>query len=298
MKTSLPVRIKSAIFHLRFNVSLLFLPVFLWGYVLTGSDINQKFLRGILILHFLIYPAMNGIYAYFDRARGVISRIKNVEPASLFTLVVSVIFLVAGIYLSFNVNTAYFIIVLIISVLFFLYSYPGTGIKSRPFFGILFVSISYGLFGFLAGWVCAMDLGGLRDFFNIVAILSSVGFIAGLYTLSLVYRVSEDSDRRGDLFVEKLGSIRTFKFAKIILPLSALLATIVIAGKFSLYEIIGIVIYFLIGFLVIDRFEKNFHLQKEWQNYKTIMSINSTNSIVLSLYLFFRILAVHYLLID
>jgi hypothetical protein len=62
--------------------------------------------------------------------------------------------------------------------------------------------------------------------------------------------------------------------------------------------LIGIILYFLIGFLAVDRFEKNFHLQKEMQNYRTVLSFNITNSTVLSLYLLFRIIASHFLFID
>ncbi len=298
MKNSLLYEIKSTIYHLRFKTSFALLPVFLWGYVLTEADITVKFLYGILILHLLVYSAGNGLYAYFDTRKGIISGVRDVKPASSFTLAVSLILLVIGIYLSFKVNATYFYIVLLFSILFFLYSHPGFGIKSKPFYGILFISISYGLLGFLAGWVCAVDLKGLLDIFNIGGAIASIGFVAGFYLLSLIYRISEDSDRTDDLFIERLGSVRAFKIAKIILPISWLITTIVVAGKFTLYELIGVIIYLSILFLIIDRFEKNFYLQKEWQNYRTIMGINLTNSLILSLYLLFRIFAVHYLFID
>jgi 1,4-dihydroxy-2-naphthoate octaprenyltransferase len=290
--------LKSTFFHLRFSVSFAFLPIFLWAYALSEGDITKNFWYGILILHLLVYPASNGIYAYFDKRKGVISGIRGIKPASIFTLVVSLIFLVVGIYLSLKVNTSYFYAVLIFVLLSFLFSFPSTGIKIRPLYGILIVSISYGVVGFIAGWVCGSDLGKLKDWFYIAGVLASAGFVAGFYTLSLVYRVSEDSEKMGDLFVEKLGSAGVFRFAEIMLPISGLLATIVVAGKFTLYELIGVILYFLIWFLVIDRFRVNFYLQKEWQNYKTIMNFNLTNSVILSIYLFLRILAFHYLLID
>ncbi|CUT01311.1 hypothetical protein [Candidatus Kryptobacter tengchongensis] len=289
---------KSIIFHLRFNISIALLPVFLWGYALTEADISRNFINGIIILHLLIYPASNGIYSYFDERKGVIYGFKGVKPASVFTLVASIILLLVGIYWASKVNISYFSIVLAFAILFFLFSFPSTGIKKRPFYAISFLGLTYGLLGFLAGWVCAFDLKGLLNPFHLGGAVSSAGFVAGFYTLSLVYRISEDSIPTGGLFVEKLGLVGVFRFVKIILPISGLIATIVIAGKFTLYELIGIIIYFLIGFLVVERFEKNFHLQKEFQNYRTIMNINLTNSIILSSYLFFRILAVNYLLID
>ncbi len=295
---SLISNLKSTFFHLRFNVSFAFLPIFLWAYALSEADITKNFWYGILILHLLIYPASNGLYNYFDQRKGIISGVRRIKPASVLTLVVSLIFLIVGILLSLKVGANYFYAVLIFSVLSFLFALPSTGIKTKPFYGILIVSISYGLVGFIAGWVCASDLSGLKDLFYISAALSSAGFVAGFYTLSLVYRVSEDSEKTGDLFVEKLGPAGVFRFTEIIFPISGLLAAIAVAGKFTLYELIGVILYFLIWFLVIDRFKLNFYLQKEAQNYRTIMNFNLTNSLILSLYLFLRILSVHYLLID
>ncbi|MFN3134104.1 MAG: hypothetical protein ACK44H_00880 [Candidatus Kryptonium sp.] len=290
--------LRSTFFHLRFNVSLAFLPIFLWGYALTEADISRNFIFGLLILHFLIYPAINGVYCYFDDRKGVVYGLRNVKPASAFTLVISLVLLLVGIYFSSKINPTYFGVVISIVVLSFLFSYPSTGIKTKPFYGILTLALTYGLLGFIAGWVCAFDLKSLLNSFSIGGALSSAGFAAGFYTLSLVYRISEDSNLTGALFIEKLGSAATFRVSKIILLVSGVIATIVIAGKFTLYELIGVIIYFLFGFIGIDRFEKNFYLQKEWQNYKTVISINLTNSILLSIYLIFRILAVNYLFID
>ncbi len=292
-------RFKNLISPFRLNISLALLPIFLWGYALTESDITEKFLYGVLILHLLIYPATNGLYVYFEKRRKADLKIWGAKQPSFFIFAVSLILLAIGIYLSQRVNTSYFNVVVILSILLFLYSYPETGIKSSPFCGILLVSISYGLLGFIAGWVCALDLRGLfSDVFNIGGAIASTGFVSGFYTLSLVYKVSEDSIKTGDLFIERLGSVKTFKFVKIVLPISGFIATIVIAGKFTLFELAGIIIYFLFEILVMDRFEKNFYLQKERQNYRTILSISLTNSIILSGYLLFRIFAVYYLFID
>lgn len=299
MITLLLEKIKNLLSPFRLNISLALLPVFLWGYALTGADMTRKFLYGVLILHLLIYPATNGLYVYFERRKRADLKIWGAEQPSFFMFIVSLILLAVGVYLSQSVSTSYFNVVAILILLLFLYLYPETGIKSSPFYGISFVSISYGLFGFLAGWVCASNLKGLfSDIFNIAGAIASIGFVCGFYTLLLVYKVSEDSVKTGDLFIEKLGSGKTFKFVKIVLPISGLLATIVIAGKFTLFELAGIIIYFLIGILVIDRFEKNFHLQRERQNYRTALSIGLTNSVILSVYLLFRIFAVHYLFID
>ncbi len=290
--------LRSTFFHLRFNISLAFLPIFLWGYALTEADINRNFIYGLLVLHFLIYPAINGVYAYFDGRKGVVYGLRNVKPASKFTLIISLLLLFVGVYLSTKINTAYFGVVISLVVLSFLFSHPSTGIKTKPFYAILTLALTYGLLGFIAGWVCAFDLKSLLNPFSIGGALSSAGFAGGLYTLSLVYRISEDSNLTGSLFIEKLGSAATFKFSKIILLVSGVIATVVIAAKFTLYELIGVIIYFLFGFIGIERFEKNFYLQKEWQNYKTVVSINLTNSILLSIYLIFRILMVNYLFID
>lgn len=290
--------LKNLVFHLRFKVSFALLPVFLWGYTLAEMEITKSFIIGAIILHLLIYPASNGIYAYFDERKGVIYGLRNISPASILTLVVSIILLIVGVYFSLKVNITFFSIVVAFIALFLLFSLPLTGIKKRPLYAVLFLGLTYGLLGFLAGWVSAKDLSELLEPFYLIGAISSAGFVAGFYTLSLVYRISEDSNPTGRFFIEKLGSAGVFKYVKVILPISAIAGTVVVAGKFTLYELIGAIVYFLILFLVIDRFEKNFYLQKEAQNYKTIIGINLTNSTILSVYLLFRILATHYFLID
>jgi hypothetical protein len=294
---SFVMELKSTFFHLRFNISFAFLPLFLWGYVLSGADITARFWLGILILHLLIYPGMNGIYAYFDKRKGLISGLWDIKPASKFTFSVSLIFLLAGIFISFGSNCFYALT--IATLLFVLFSLPFTGIKSKPFWGILVLSFSYAIAGFGSGWLCGTNLNNFfKDLFNIVGFISAVTFVAGFYTLSLVYRISEDSERKGDHFIENLGETRAFGIAKVMLSIAGVTATVVVAGRFTLYELIGIILYFLIGFLAVDRFEKNFHLQKEMQNYRTVLSFNITNSTVLSVYLLFRIIASHFLFID
>lgn len=299
MGLSLFEKFKNLISPFRLNTSIALLSVFLWGYALTEADITKKFFYGILLLHLFIYPAINGLYVYFEMRRKADLKIWGAKQPSFFIFIVSLILLAVGIYLSQSISVSYFNVIVILSVLLFVYLYPETGIKSSPFYGILFVSISYGLLGFLAGWVCASDLKGLfSDIANVAGAIASIGFVSGFYTLSLVYKVSEDSIKTGDLFIEKLGSGKAFKFVKIVLPISGLIATIAIARKFTFFELAGVIIYFLIEILVIDRFEKNFYLQKERQNYRTVLSITLTNSVILSSYLLFRILAVHYLFID
>ncbi len=299
MGLSLSEKLKNLISPFRLNISIALLPLFLWGYALTEADITKRFFYGILLLHLFIYPAINGLYVYFEMRRKADLKIWGAKQPSFFIFIVSLILLAVGIYLSQSISVSYFNVIVILSVLLFVYLYPETGIKSSPFYGILFVSISYGLLGFLAGWVCASDLKGLfSDIANVAGAIASIGFVSGFYTLSLVYKVSEDSIKTGDLFIEKLGSGKAFKFVKIVLPISGLIATIAIARKFTFFELAGVIIYFLIEILVIDRFEKNFYLQKERQNYRTVLSITLTNSVILSSYLLFRILAVHYLFID
>ncbi len=294
---SLFMELKSTFFHLHFNISFAFLPLFLWGYALSGADITTKFWAGVLILHLLIYPGVSGIHAYLDKRKGLILGLWDIKPASKFTFLVSLILLLAGLLISSRLNCFYTLTISVI--LFILFSLPSTGIKLKPFWGMLTLSFSYAIAGFGSGWLCGSDLNGFfSDLFNVVGFISTLAFVAGFYILSLVYRISDDSERKGGHFIENLSENKAFGIAKVMLSIAGITATVVVAGKFTLYELIGIILYFLIGFLAVDRFEKNFHLQKELQNYRTVLSFNITNSTILSVYLLFRIIASHFLLID
>ncbi len=222
MRSSLSEKFKGLISPFRLNISIAVLPVFLWGYALTEADITEKFLYGALILHLLIYPAINGLYIYFERRKKADLRIWGAKQPSLFIFVVSLILLVVGIYLSQRVNASYSNVLIILSILLFLYLYPETGIKSRPFYGILFISISYGLLGFLAGWVCASDLKGLfMDIFNIAGAIASIGFVSGFYTLL----------HRLDLFLDFIRFRLFIKFLKIPLKQEIYLLRNLVRGK-------------------------------------------------------------------
>lgn len=288
-------RLKDVFYHFRFYISFAFLPIFLWGYAITEADISENFFIGLFALHFMIYPGLNGIYAYFDR--GGKSIYKEERNYSAFTFVVASLIFIFGIYLATKVNEFYLFAVSASVVLFSLFAFPFTGIKKKAFYSLLFIGLSIGFFTFTAGWACAIDLKNSLDLFYLGGAVSSFGFAIALYSLSLIYRLSENSVSSGDLFIEKMGFVKVFRLIKTTLLISTLVATIVFAGKFTLYELVGIIVYFLIGLFVLEGLEKNFYLQKELQNYKVIVRINVVNSVVLSSYLLFRILAVSYSLI-
>jgi hypothetical protein len=151
--------LKAGLIHLRLHFSVVLLPLFLWGFLLTGRRPTSAFGLGLLIVHVFLYGGANAFNSYFDRDEGPIGGLYRPPPVSGGTLAVALFCKAAGLLLSLCLGWAFVGVYLAFVVLSVLYSHPRTRWKARPIRSVLTVAVGQGGLGFLAGWLCGRSLG-------------------------------------------------------------------------------------------------------------------------------------------
>jgi len=147
--------LKAGLIHLRLHFSVVLLPPFLWGFLLTGRRPTSALGLGLLVAHVFLYGGANAFNSYFDRDEGPIGGLYR-PPVSGGTLAVAFFCKAAGLLLSLCLGWAFVGVYLAFVVLSVLYSHPRTRWKARPIRSVPTVAVGQGGLGFLAGWLCGL----------------------------------------------------------------------------------------------------------------------------------------------
>lgn len=174
-------------------------PLFLWGFLLAGGQVNARF--GVLfgIFHVLFYGGATALNSYYDRDEGPIGGMWDPPPVTRSLLVFAVGVQVVGLALVFFISRPLFVLSLIMGAAGNGYSHPAIRLKSRPWTSLLAVSIFQGMGGTAAGWLCGQS--DWTTLFSLKALLGGVAAalaITGFYPLTQIYQREEDQ-RRGDI---------------------------------------------------------------------------------------------------
>lgn len=282
--------LRAAGLHLRLHFSVVLLPLFLWGFLLTGARPSGAFGWGLLVVHVFLYGGANAFNSYFDRDVGPIGGLYRPPAVSGWTLAVALACKAAGLLLSLRLGWAFTGVYLGFVVLSVLYSHPRTRWKARPVRSVLTVAVGQGGLGFLAGWLCGRDLtAALTTFPGQAGLLAAMLFTAGLYPVTQAYQVSEDA-RRGDAtFVVRYGLRRAFRLARALLGLAGLLLVGTVAVLYTAYEAVGLAVYGLALGFVLTRLERAFPRRTLRANYRSVMGLVYGNGLVFTAYLAARI---------
>lgn len=282
--------LKAGLIHLRLHFSVVLLPLFLWGFLLTGRRPTSAFGLGLLIVHVFLYGGANAFNSYFDRDEGPIGGLYRPPPVSGGTLAVALFCKAAGLLLSLCLGWAFVGVYLAFVVLSVLYSHPRTRWKARPIRSVLTVAIGQGGLGFLAGWLCGRSLGeALTTGRAWIGMAAAMLFTAGLYPVTQAYQVSEDA-RRGDrTFVVRYGLRGAFRLARVLLGLAGCLLVSVVAVSFTVYEAVGLALYVGAGLYVLSRLERTLPRGSLRTNYRAVMGLVYGNGLIFTAYLAVRI---------
>ncbi|GBC84540.1 hypothetical protein HRbin11_00971 [bacterium HR11] len=282
--------LRAALLHLRLHFSVVLLPLFLWGFRLTGARPSGAFGLGLLAVHVFLYGGANAFNSYFDRDEGPIGGLYRPPPVSTGTLAVALAFKALGLLLGLRIGWAFTGVYLGFVVLSVLYSHPWTRWKARPVLSVLTVAVGQGGLGFLAGWLCGRDLAmALTTFPGLAGLVTAMLFTAGLYPITQAYQVSEDARRGDTTFVVRYGLRRAFRLAQALLALAGLLLVGTVAALYTAYEAIGLAVYGLAGFFVLTRLERAFPRRSLRANYRSVMALVYGNGLVFTVYLAARI---------
>jgi 4-hydroxybenzoate polyprenyltransferase len=215
--------LKSLLVHLRLNWQLILMPIFLWGFFLSGGALGLKFWVGLFVFHVFFYGGSVAFNSYYDQDEGPIGGLWNPPRPTRTLLVFSLLIQVAGLILvAWLINLPLLLVSLVMATLSTAYSHPAVRLKRHPWASLLTVSIGQGIGGAVAGWLCGQD-----DPLTLLSLKAGLGLLTsaliatGFYPLSQVYQRAEDA-RRGDITFAVRWGTRCFPFAMACLTLAAL----------------------------------------------------------------------------
>jgi 1,4-dihydroxy-2-naphthoate octaprenyltransferase len=220
--------------HLRIPFQMSLAPLFLWGYFLRSLDVTPAFGLGFAAFHFFLYSGITAFNSAYDRDKGPVGGMWSPPEVPPGLLAFSLAVQLAGALLAARVNATFLTIYLIIAVMGAAYSHPRIRWKRSPIASALTVFIGQGALGFLGGWVTAQgDLAGIWSERGILGMFSAACTTLGLYPLTQVYQIEEDSERGDRTLAVALGPMRALRFGWGCLALAGLAAVAVMLRTFS-----------------------------------------------------------------
>ena len=199
--------------HLRLNWQLMLMPIFLWGFVLSGGEVGFKFWLGLFVFHVMFYGGSVAFNSYYDQDEGPIGGLWSPPQPTRELLIFSLVIQIVGLGLMPLINLPILVLALVMFALSTAYSHPAVRLKSHPWASLLTVSIGQGVGGAMAGWLCGVDgWATLLSTRAVLGLLTSALFTTGFYPLTQLYQRDEDQ-RRGDITFAVRWGERTFVFA-------------------------------------------------------------------------------------
>jgi 4-hydroxybenzoate polyprenyltransferase len=267
------VSLRDLLKHLRLNWHLMLLPIFLWGFLLSGGPVTYRFWLGLFVLHVLFYGGSVAFNSYYDQDEGPIGGLWNPPRPTRALLWFSLAIQAVGFAAIAFINPAIVLLALIMFGLSTAYSHPAVRLKAHPWASLLTVSVGQGVGGFMAGWLCGQNdpatlssmpalLGGL------VAVLVTTGF----YPLTQIYQREEDQ-RRGDVTFAVRWGERAFPFSIACFLLAAVAGGILAASQFEAWAAPALVAGMIGLSVLVFLWWRQFDEAELRRNYQQLMRI-------------------------
>jgi 4-hydroxybenzoate polyprenyltransferase len=284
--------VRALLLHLRLNWQLILMPIFLWGFFLSGGPVGPKFWLGLFVFHVLFYGGSVAFNSYYDQDEGPIGGLWNPPRPTLSLLLFSLAIQVIGMVLvAAFINRALLVVALLMFVLSVAYSHPAIRLKARPWLGLLTVSLGQGIGGAISGWLCGQGdwttLGSTRALLGLaVSTLITTGF----YPLTQIYQRAEDA-RRGDVtFAVRMGE-RCFPFTIICFTAAAGLAAWLMWREYSPIEGLWVGAGLVGLAALVWEWWRHFDEAQTRQNYLRLMRIGYVMGVGFILYIGWRLVA-------
>jgi 4-hydroxybenzoate polyprenyltransferase len=189
--------LKDLILHLRLHWQILLLPLFLWGFLLSGGRAaglaSVRFWLVLFIFHVLFYGGATALNSYYDRDEGPVGGLWDPPPVTDALLYFSVGAQVLGLVLIFFVSRPLFVLAVVMGAIGLSYSHPAIRLKARPWASLLAVSFFQGMGGTAAGWLFAReDWTTLFTPTALLGLVSAALVITGFYPLTQLYQREQD----------------------------------------------------------------------------------------------------------
>jgi 1,4-dihydroxy-2-naphthoate octaprenyltransferase len=271
-------------------MSYILSPIFLWGFLVSSSEINKKFFIGFIAFHIFLYGGTNSFNSYYDKDEGPIGGLKNPPPVTKELLYFSLFMKILGIFLALFVNWLFVGIYLIAFLLSIAYSHPVIRWKSKPVMSAIVVALGQGGLGFLGGFVCGdLESETIFQVKTIIGAISASLITVGIYPLTQVYQMEEDSKRKDKTFAIALNVRGSFIFSLFSLGIAGIILISFVKIYFNTVEAFLLIFYFIFIMSLIYKWYSSFYNFKIMENYSRVMKINYINSTGFAIYIFLHI---------
>ena len=211
--------------HLRVPFQLSLSPLFLWGYFLASLRITSALLTGFAAFHFFLYTGITAFNSAYDKDEGPVGGMLTPPKIPPHLLEFSLLVQAVGLLLAWTVNISFAVIYGLIALLGAAYSHPKVRWKASPVASAVTVWFGQGACGCAAGWAAATGgLSTLATERGIGGVLSAAFTTLGLYPLTQVYQIQEDSKRGDRTLAVALGAARALRFG---------MGSLLLAGVFA-----------------------------------------------------------------
>jgi 4-hydroxybenzoate polyprenyltransferase len=282
---------KGLLLHLRLNLSIVLAPVFMWGFLLAGGIPDWKFLTGFIAIHIFLYGSSNAFNSYYDKDEGPIGGLLNPPKVTESLFYFSLINKLIGLLLSVLINFQFLLTYVIFAILSVIYSHPSTRWKANPYLSILTVGLGQGGIAFMAGWFCA-DTMVYSWPVLVSGILTTIFMSMGVYPLTQLYQVEEDSKRNDKTFAVHWGIRNSFRFSALCIFLSAVSMLTVLYLRKNFIDLLIIGAFYLVLLTRIYFWARDFQDIDILANYKKIMKLNYSNGLGFMAYILLHFIRV------
>ena len=215
--------------HLRILYQLTLAPLFLWGYFLA-APVGWRLVPAFIAVHFLLYPGITAFNSYYDRDRGPIGGLRNPPPVSGVLLQFGIALKAAGFVLALPLGVTFILIYGAFVCLSVLYSHPRFRWKADPWLSAAVVGLGQGGLGFLAGWAAGEGgITGVMQSVGIQGMASAILTALGMYPLTQLFQVEEDSARGDRTICVSLGKRKALRLSQAAMFLGGIAAMAALA---------------------------------------------------------------------
>lgn len=277
--------VKALLLHLRLNWQLMLMPIFLWGFFLSGGEVDARFWVVLFVFHVLFYGGSTAFNSYYDQDEGPVGGLWSPPRPTRALLVFSLCLQFIGLIVV--AGLGHMPLLVLSFVMFGLsvaYSHPVVRLKSRPWASLLAVSVGQGVGGSMAGWLVGRaDWTSLFDPKALLGVAAATLITTGFYPLTQLYQREEDR-RRGDITFAVVWGERCFLFSIICMVAAGLLGGVLVAYYYSFWEgaLVGAVLFALAA--LIWGWWRQFDERELKGNYSRMMRIGYLMGIGFSLY--------------
>ncbi len=273
------MRFWDLILHLRLHWQVLLSPLFLWGFLLSGGEVNVRLWVVLGIFHVLFYGGATALNSYYDRDEGPIGGLWNPPQVTQQLLVFAVTVQIVGLVLILFINRPLFVLALVMGAVGNAYSHPAIRFKSHPWSSLLAVSIFQGMGGTAAGWLCGqVDWTTLFSAKAALGMLAASLVITGFYPLTQIYQREEDR-RRGDITFAVRWGERCFPLAIACFSFAAVLMGFLVWHDFGPWESLVVVGGLMVLVGLIYFWWRNFDDSRVRENYAQMMRVGSVMTV-------------------